>query len=362
MNFQDIKYDCRFFKGDIPCKPNKLRDKVCGTCDEYEQIKTRILIIKFGAIGDVIRTTPLLHRFRKEYPNAHISWITLSPEVVPSSMVDKIYKFEFKSVYALSHLKFDIAINLDKDIEACSILSDVYATEKYGFSLKDGHVFVANHLAEHKLITGMFDNISKKNTKNYLSEIFEICGFDFQGEEYIIDVKPEFDSMWASLKENAKGKKIIGLNTGCGERWLTRLWPEAYWIELIKTLQKNGYYPLLLGGPAEDAQNKIYQEQTGAYYPGTFSLQQFISLSSKCDVILTAVSMMMHIALGTKVPMVLFNNIFNPYEFELYNRGIMVQPETGCDCYFGNSCSRTNHCMNDLPVKTVYDAILKLAK
>lgn len=354
----EIKFDCRFFRGDIPCKPNKLRDKVCSSCDEYVPIKTRILIIKFGAIGDVIRTTPLVTRFRNEYPNAHISWITLSPEVVPSSVVDKIYKFDFKSVYSLTHQKFDIAINLDKDIEACALLNDVYAVEKYGFSLKDGHVYAANHLAEHKLITGMFDNISKKNTLNYMEEIFAICGFDFRHEEYILDIDKSYD--WSALKKRADGKKIIGLNTGCGERWLTRLWPESYWIELIVRLQQNGYFPLLLGGPAEDAQNKIFQEKTGAYYPGTFSLQQFISLSAQCDVILTAVSMMMHIALAAKVPLALFVNIFNPHEFELYGRGVMIQPTSGCDCYFGNSCSRERHCMNDVSVDSVFISLTGL--
>jgi len=58
----------------------------------------------------------------------------------------------------------------------------------------------------------------------------------------------------------------------------------------------------------------------------------------------------------------LFNNIFNRHEFELYGRGILVEPATGCDCYFGNTCKRERHCMQDLPVETVLEAILKMAK
>lgn len=362
MNFSDIKFDCRHFRGDIPCKPNKLRDKVCSTCDDYDPVTKRILIIKLGAIGDVIRTSPLIQKFRSVYPGCHISWITLSPEVVPVSSVDKIYKFEFKSVYALTHQKFDIAINLDKDVEACSLIEDVYAVEKYGFMMQDGHVSVANRLAEHKFITGMFDNISKLNTKNYLEEIFEICGFTFSGEPYVLELNPAFDNLWEDLKTQAAGRKIIGLNTGCGERWLTRLWPEAYWLELIRKLQADGHFPLLLGGPAEDAMNRKYAAETGALYLGTFPLPQFFSLTNQCDVILTAVSMMMHIAIGLKIPQVLFVNIFNVHEFELYGRGLIVQPESGCDCYFGNSCKRESHCMKDLPVATVEAAIRDMIK
>lgn len=360
ISITDVKFDCRFFRGDIPCKPNKLRGKICNTCDEYAPIKTRILIIKLGAIGDVIRTTPLVSRFKKEYPDAHISWITLTPDVVPLSLVDKVYPFDFKSIYSLTHQKFDIAINLDKDHEACSLLNDVYAIEKYGFSLRDGQVYAINHLAEHKLLTGLFDQLSQTNTKNYLEEIFEICNFDFQKEEYVLDIKQDYFDKWKTLHEKANGKKIIGLNTGCGSRWLTRLWPEQNWIELIKRLQNNGYFPLLLGGKDEDEMNRLYAEKTGAYYPGTFTLPQFFSLSAQCNVILTAVSMMMHIALAAKIPLALFVNIFNPHEFELYERGIMIQPTTGCDCYFGNSCTRENHCMNDISVDQVYQDLIKL--
>ncbi len=361
MKVGEIKFDCKYFKGEIPCVPNKLRDKVCSSCDEYQKIETRILIIKLGAIGDVMRSTPLLTRFKKDYPSPHITWISLTPEILPKDMVDQAYKFDFASVYKLENSEFDIAINLDKDKEACMLLQNVKAKRKYGFIWKDNHVSVATPHAEHKLITGVFDNISKQNTKNYMEEIFEICDMKFENEPYLINYDPKLAEKFANVKEKAVGKKIIGLNTGCGKRWQTRLWPEAYWVELIKKLQSQGYFPLLLGGPDEDAMNKKYSASTGAFYPGTFTLPEFIALSSVCDCILTAVSMMMHIAIGLKKPLVLFNNIFNKHEFYLYNNGVIIEPSSGCDCYYGNSCKRgeVKHCMKDISVDQVYSSIKK---
>jgi lipopolysaccharide heptosyltransferase III len=361
MEVKDIKFDCRFFKGEIPCTPNKLSGKVCPTCDEYSAVQTRILIIKLGALGDVIRTTPLITRFRKIYPGCHISWITQSPGILPHHLIDKIYSFNFESVYALTHRQYDIAINLDKEIEACALLADVSATKKFGFTWKDNRITPATINASHKLITGAFDNISIKNTKSYLEEIFEICHLRFEGEEYVLPVNDELVKKWNVINEKANGKKIIGLNTGCGHRWQTRLWRNEYWIELIKQLQLNGYFPMVLGGPDEHESNLNYSTQTGVYYPGTFSLQEFIALSSHCHVIVSAVSMMMHIAIGLKIPLILFNNIFNKHEFELYGRGMIVSPKSGCDCYYGNTCKRSHHCMNDLSVEEVYSAIKKFS-
>lgn len=359
--YGSIKYDCRFFRGGIPCKPNKLSNQVCSTCTEYAPIKTRILIIKLGAIGDVIRTTPLLTRFRKEYPNCHISWITQSPAVLPKELVDEIYTPDFLSIYKIKQYKYDIAINLDKEVEACALLAEVESERKFGFTWNNNHIDAATPAAEHKLVTGLFDNISKTNTKNYLEEIFEICHFDFQGEPYKLNYNEHLAKKWNSIRDEANGKKIIGLNTGCGVRWQTRLWPQENWIELIKRLQNAGYYPIVLGGKDEDDVNSYYVQATGCFYPGHFQLDEFIALVSHCDVIVTAVSMMMHIALGLNKKMVLFNNIFNRYEFELYGQGSIIEPSTGCDCYYGNTCSREKHCMKDLSVEDVFQEIKKWA-
>ena len=398
---EDVKYDCSHFEGHIPCKPNKQFDVQCDNCSHYEKntsaiinldtkesllqeiyricdftkqdiVKetliiptqvTKILFIKLGAIGDVIRTTPLIEKYKKEHGNCHFSWITHSPQVVPKDEVDVIYKWDESSVSFLANQEFDIAINLDKDKEACMLLSLINAREKFGFLWQDGHINTATDKAEHKLITGIFDHISKKNTLNYLEEIFEICHFEFNKEEYMINLNESLSEKWKDkLGRLANGKIIIGLNTGCGLRWKTRLWPKEYWVELIKDLEKQGYFCLLMGGPDEDEMNRYYQSQTDATYLGTFSLEEFIAITNNAEIIVTPVSMMMHIALALKKQLMLFHNIFNVHEFELYGRGIIIEPTSGCNCYFGNSCSREKRCMNDISVQDVLSNIVLLNK
>ena len=359
---EHLKFDCKHFRGEIPCKPNKLRSKTCDTCDEYKAFDKKILIIKLGAMGDVIRTTPLVVKYRQLYPDCHITWVTDTPAILPPEEINEIHKFEFRSVYKIKNKSYDIALNLDKDAEACMLLSEVNAKEKYGFIWSNNHIDIATPNAEHKLITGIFDNISKKNTKSYPEEIFEICHLEFNKEPYLINLDKDLAKDWNKLRELANGKTIIGLNTGCGSRWQTRLWPDKYWIELIGELKNRNFYPVLLGGPEEDDRNRFLENETGAYYPGHFSLQEFIALVSNCDMVISLVTMMMHIAIALKKPLVLFNNIFNKYEFELYNNGVIVEPPSGCDCYYGNSCKRENHCMNDLKPETVLNEILNLFK
>ena len=66
-----VKTDCKYFKGDIPCVYHKKEGVKCNdSCKYYypkinKKMKKRILIIKLGAIGDIIRTTPILRQLDK---------------------------------------------------------------------------------------------------------------------------------------------------------------------------------------------------------------------------------------------------------------------------------------------------------
>jgi len=75
------------------------------------------------------------------------------------------------------------------------------------------------------------------------------------------------------------------------------------------------------------------------------------------DLIVTQVTMAMHIAVALQKQMVLMNNIFNPYEFELYQRGQIVSPPKACECYFQGACKNGESCMKDLSAASVLDAI-----
>lgn len=357
ISLSKIKTDCRYFRGDIPCKPHKKFGVHCfdnngKVCQKYDKTKEKILIIKLGAIGDVIRTTPILHKLKKIKPKAEIWWLTYSPEIVPSS-VDVVLPFNLQSTTTLQAIHFDTIYNFDKDKEASALCSILSARIKKGFILKNGKCAPINKDAEHKFITGLFDDINKANTKNYLEEIFEIAGFKFKGEEYILENgSDEFN--W----KLPKNKKIIGLNTGCGGRWTSRLWPDKYWIELAKKLKKTGYVPLLLGGEQEHQKNLKIAKQSGSTYLGNFPLKQFISEVNQCDLVVTGVTMAMHVTIGLKKKIVLFNNIFNRNEFELYGLGKILEPDFDCNCYFSPTCK--NNCMQYLKVETVFNTIQKL--
>jgi len=348
-----INPDCKFYKGDVPCEPHKEFGYHCESCSSYKKIGAKILIIKLGAIGDVIRTTPILRKLKGEYPDAYITWLTYTPEILSLEWVDRILIPDVESIELIKQIEFDWLINLDKDSLAISLTAQIKAKHKNGFTIdENGHTQpISSNAEKHKWITGLFDDKNKENNKHYIQEVFEILGFDFKEEEYILPVNTQYQ--W----DIDHTKKVIGLNTGCGGRWTSRLWPNEYWITLAKNLLDRDFEVILLGGEQEDEKNHLLATTCGGKYFGHFNLSKFISLVDNCDLIITAVTMTMHIAMGLKKKTIIFNNIFNSREFYLYGRGEIIEPQPKCGCYYSAICPHDS--MKKIKPHKVLEATLK---
>ncbi|MCP4572204.1 MAG: glycosyltransferase family 9 protein [bacterium] len=346
-----IRSDCFHFRGHVPCAPHKGEGVHCEDCPHYRPRTGRILLIKLGAAGDVIRTTPLLEPLKRDYPDHVITWVTDFPDLLPAAVDDPL-RLDTNAVLWLETTPFDLVINLDKDRQACALASRVDARRRLGFELDDDGICrpvtaglepALAAAATAKFATGLFDDVNQACTLSYPQEIFAICGYEFAGEEYVLDrpaPAPAFDL--------PVGDATVGLNTGCGGRWTSRLWPERYWEDLARDLMGAGYAVVLLGGPEEHEKNQRLAAATGACYPGHFPLRTFIGLVDRCDLVVTAVTMGMHIALGLGKKLVLFNNIFNPHEFELYGRGQVLAPTQACTCFFSPRCRNESFCLETL--------------
>ena len=348
-----VKTDCRHYRGYVPCKPHKLHGVHCDGCQYYDQMRERILIIKLGALGDVIRTTPLIRKIKSLHPQAEIWWLTYTPDFLPDE-VDRKLKFDLASIVQIEETEFDYVFNLDKDYEAAAVASRAKARIKRGFVLGQGKTLPVDDLAYQKYLTGLFDDINKSNTKSYLQEIFELCGFTFGGERYLLSSFSSDGYEWILDLP----RPLIGLNTGCGGRWTSRLWSEANWAEVAKELISKGYGVLLLGGEQEDARNKNIAANSGAKYLGYYPLRKFINLVDQVDIVVTGVTMGMHIAVGLNKKIVLLNNIFNAKEFELYGLGMIVEPNRECKCFFQPKCVNQDYfCLDHLSSERVLEAI-----
>ena len=153
----------------------------------------------------------------------------------------------------------------------------------------------------------------------------------------------------SSSKELALYEDIL-LSRRCLEEYIVR----------FGLMEENDYKNMQKA--IKDENNKHLSKITGADYFGYFELESFITLMDKCDIIVTQVTMGMHIAIALNKKLVLMNNIFNPNEFELYGNGIIASPDKECKCYFQPECTNKEYqCMDHLTPEKIFSECERLA-
>jgi len=353
----NVNINCKHFNGYKPCIPHKKYGVHCKECKYYKPKNFRILILKVGAAGEILRNTPLLRKIHRLFPNAEITWLTNFPDFVPERFVNRILVYDWKNINIIFEEEFDLLLNLDKDYDICAVANKIKAKKKKGFLLSEfGKVIPADKNAETKWKTGIFDDLMLKNTNHYLLELFQICGWKWNGEKYILEEYKKFD---IKCKKN---KKIIGLNTGASAIWPTRIWPLKCWEELIQLIQKD-YKVIILGGLDEQEKNEYLAKKYKVNYYGVKPYKEFIGIVDNCDLIVTSVTLALHIAIALEKKIILINNIFNKCEFNLYGLGEIIEPDVLCLGCYKTACDKKfngKKCMELIKPNLIFETCKKL--
>lgn len=360
------EFNCRFFVSEKPCR-YKLDCPVDDTCPKYQTMGKRILIIKLAAIGDVLRTTPILPALKEKYPQSHISWITdqSSLSVLEENpYIDRLLTANYENALRLQVEKFDIVICLDKDTVASSLASLVKADQKLGFALSgNGLLYPLNKEADYLFRLGVSDKLKfRQNQKTYQQLIFDALGLDEKYGEYVIHLPQKYTTYGEQLMKQwgiHNGRLVIGLNTGAGKRFATKRWETGGFVELADRLSKDmKAHVMLLGGPEEVERNKEIASRTKSKITDSgchHSLKEFMGLISQCHLIVTGDTLALHLAIALKKQIVTFFGSTCHQEIDLYGRGKKLVAGVDCaPCYKGN-CD-TMICMKSIHANDVFHA------
>ena len=162
------------------------------TCDHYEQVEERLLIIKLDAMGDVLRSTALLPPLAEAHPRAAITWITRK-ESVPAASAQSLRRRGAEiGPEALLHLQtrtFDRVINLDASKISAALATAARSSRKDGFVLDEqGYVQPTNDAARRWLEAGVFDDIKRQGTETYQDRMAEILGLAGRKHRYVFEL------------------------------------------------------------------------------------------------------------------------------------------------------------------------------
>jgi len=363
-----IKLDCVYYLGEKPCKFKR----VCDGCEDYRSMGVRILVLKHAAMGDVLRTTPVLHGLKRKYPHSHITWVT-DPSAADllryNPLVDTLLLYDASTLARLAVEEFDVIISLDKEQRVAALAMTTTAHEKLGVGLSPfGTVYPLNIDAEYYFSLGLSDEIKFfQNRKAYQELVFDALKLDYHKDDYVLEVPDRFLESGRKRLESlgvARNDIVIGLNTGAGGIFANKDWTTEGYIELIDRLTHERHVKVaLLGGKAEKEKNhEILSRSKGkAFDTGSDnSLLEFSGIINGCDVVVTGDTLGMHIAIALKKQVLVIFGSTCSQEIELYDRGEKITPKVDCAPCYKRVCEKEVTCMTSTTVGEVYDAVKRL--
>ncbi len=257
----------------------------------------KLLIIKLGATGDVVRTTPLLRVF-----DAQVTWLTSAKnktllEDLPELTVElRPITWDDRSI--LSGESFDLVINLEDDLETASILRSVRARRIFGAYADERNRMCYTEDASKWLNLSLIsvfgrqkaDELKLHNRRSYQELIFDGLGFDFSGEQYLLP---------RTLESELHGDVAIAPEAG-------PVWPMKYWA----------HYDWL----------KAELENRGLkvnFLPIRATLLEHLADVRGHRCLVSGDSLPMHLAMGSGIPSVALFNCTSPWE--IYDYGILTK-------------------------------------
>ena len=263
----------------------------------------KILVIKIGATGDVIRTTTLLHLF----PNAAITWITASynklilPQHNPA--LQRILAIEDIAASGVLEEHFDRIISLDDDMKCASLASSISHDKLFGAYVADGKVLYTEDANEwfdmglsSRFGKARADELKWENTHSFQDILFRMLGHQFNNHPYFL-----FEDIHRERKPLR-----IGIENRSGNRWPTKIWHR--YAELGELLKNEGYDVV------------FFQDRD--------TLKEYMEDIAECSLMISGDTLGMHIALALNIPCVTVFTCTSAVEIHGY--GLMekiVSPE-----------------------------------
>lgn len=345
------------------------------TLEVYEECKRRrkILVIKLGAMGDLILSIPSLRMIRRRFPEATLVLLAdrpLIPLVSPSPYLDELIPVDRQRLSNLSYLLkvakrvrkegFDLSLDLQNNKWTHLIAALAGVRERYGFR-RGRFGFLLNRPdrtfeVRESPVRHQFRIVSKLGVRVF---------------DESLELWPEEDSVrrvrdWLGITDGMAPGRFVGFVLGSSPKRPTKRWPVAHFIQLARRLKRE--LPcriVLVGSPEDRGEADAFMEKAGEGVldlVAKTSLPDLVALVRELDVIVTGDTAPLHVAMAVKTKAVALFGSTDPkrhvppgHEVAVFYRNLPCQP-----CYQGTcQIEETLACLTHISADEVFEAVKK---
>jgi heptosyltransferase I len=316
-----------------------------------------ILIVRLGALGDVVHTIPAAAALRAAFPDARIDWLVDAKHRAMVDLVttlDRTIALEHSTLAgwsavlrAMRQTAYDVAIDLQGLLKSAVLARGSGAARIVGFSIwhlreKTARPFYSDaHDAEG-------GHVIAKNLR-----LLRAVGVDDDEIRFPLAEPPS--AALTELRQRLGGRRFALINAGAA--WPNKRWPPERFGQLAAFLREAcALEPVVLWGPGEEtlAAQVIAASSGTAHEAPRTSVADIVALARASELVISGDTGPLHIATAVGTPTV---SLFGPTDpvrnGPFIDADAIVSRYDTCGCRYDRRCHRAQWCLDTVQVAEV---------
>ena len=314
-----------------------------------------ILIIKLGALGDVVLAAPQIARLLETHATDRVTLLTAPDfrELLSGFHGLSVVTFKRKGLISMLGLlhwllgqQFDVVYDLQGSLRSrmMTLLTQAQLRAGPAPALAYTHTTLSGNPHGHAF--------------ERFNAVLQAAGLD---PAPALPCLP--DNAAASARVDAwlqqqglTGRSLVLVHAGASQRWPSKRWPVEHFQQLALLLESRGVVVVWLGGDAERAVNSQLAAETGIDATAVFSLVELVALGQRAAFALSNDSGPMHVLSSADLPVYAF---FGPTDWQRSHAlgqaaHVLVNPVPCSPCHLPVCPPQRQHaCLRGLSPETV---------
>jgi heptosyltransferase-1 len=333
----------------------------------------RILLIRLGALGDVVHAIPVAAALRRAFPSARIDWLVSAKH---KDILDLVAVVDRRLVISdradasggtplvrmigeLRRGRYDVAIDLQGLLKSAVLARSTGAPRVLGFSSR----YLRERLARPFYTevydpggAGMYELSETTHVARINLGLLELLGLHVSALEFPI---ADADSAVAREIRDRTGGRYVLLNPGAA--WPNKRWPADRLGAVARALSaQHRLTSIVLWGPGEEplANDVVAASQGAAWSSPATTIADLVALLRGAALMVSGDTGPAHIAAAVGTPLVGIYGPTRPSRNGPWSADdVTVSRDAVCQCHHLRRCRLQTMCLLDIQVDEVVGAI-----
>lgn len=334
---------------------------------------SRFLIVRLGALGDIVHTIPVAAALSRAFPSARIDWLVSAKyrellDLVP--VIDRRLVMRDRgdatggtplvaTIRELRRSGYDVVFDLQGLLKSAVLARLSGAARVIGFSSS----YLREPLARPFYTEvydpgggGMYDPRERSHVVQMNLGLLTAMGLTVSTPEFPIE---RVDTQVArAMRERARNRYLL-VNPGAA--WPNKRWPPARYGAVARAFEeRHGLKTIVSWGPGEEplAQEVVRESSGAALLSPRTSIADLLALVRGAALMISGDTGPTHVAAALGTPIV---GIYGPTRPSRNGPwapdDITISRDAVCQCHHLRRCTRDRMCLLDVEVAEVLDAV-----